>query len=65
MKGRYAFGFAEAADRITEPMVREEGAWRRVTWEEALRRAAGLLARAVEKHGPESVGVLGSASLPP
>src|ERR1035437_911843 len=34
VKGRYAFDFVTAADRITEPMIRENG-WRRTSWNEA------------------------------
>ncbi len=36
VKGRYAFEFVSAGDRITEPMIRETDGWRRVGWDEAL-----------------------------
>jgi formate dehydrogenase major subunit len=61
VKGRYAFGFVDAEDRITEPMIRQDGEWRTVSWEQAIRFTADRLAEIVERNGKESVGVLGSA----
>src|SRR5207248_6741918 len=61
VKGRYAFGFTHAADRITEPMIREEGEWKKVSWSEAIAFTAQNLQRIVQRYGPDSVGVLGSA----
>ena len=60
-KGRYAFGFAHAADRVTEPMIRDNGEWRKVSWTEAVSFVADRLARIVERHGPDSIGLLGSS----
>jgi len=45
VKGRFATGFVHAADRITRPMLRREGGWRAVSWDEALDAAAEGLAR--------------------
>jgi formate dehydrogenase major subunit len=61
VKGRYAFGFVASPERITEPMVRERGEWRAVSWEEAIRRVAEGFARIRDAHGPDAIGVLGSA----
>ncbi len=61
VKGRYAFDFVSARDRITEPMIRKNGNWRPVSWDEAIRFVADKLQRIVKEHGPDSVGVLGSA----
>ena len=60
-KGRYAFEFVHSADRVTTPMIREGGRWRTVGWDDAVRHVADRLRAIVERHGPESVGVLGSA----
>ncbi|WP_338869538.1 formate dehydrogenase subunit alpha [Myxococcus stipitatus] len=60
-KGRYAFGFGEAPDRITAPMLREPGGWRRATWDEALGFLAERLWHVRRRHGADSVGMLGSA----
>jgi formate dehydrogenase major subunit len=61
VKGRYAFEFVHAADRITEPMIRESGRWRRTSWGEARAFVASRLRELIDRHGPDSIGVLGSA----
>jgi predicted molibdopterin-dependent oxidoreductase YjgC len=43
--------------RLTEPMVRENGALRTATWEEALDRAADGLRAAVRRHPGWGTGV--------
>ncbi len=37
-------------DRIASPMAREDGAWKKITWEDALKRAAEKLGQAVRDH---------------
>lgn len=61
VKGRYAFDFVHAKDRATDPMIREGGAWRKVSWEEAVQFVAKRFSEIVAKHGADSIGVLGSA----
>jgi formate dehydrogenase major subunit len=61
VKGRYAFDFVDAPDRITEPMIRESGRWRRVSWHEARVFVASRLRELIDGYGPDSIGVLGSA----
>ena len=61
VKGRYAFDFVHAADRVTQPMIREGGEWRKVTWPEAIDYVADHFRRIVGQSGPDSIGVLGSA----
>jgi formate dehydrogenase major subunit len=51
VKGRYGFGFTDAPDRITVPMVRRDGGWLEVSWDEALDTAAEALRRAEGKAG--------------
>jgi len=43
--------------RLTEPLVRENGALRAATWDEALDRAADGLRRSVEAKGPAGFGL--------
>jgi formate dehydrogenase (hydrogenase) len=43
--------------RLTEPLVRDNGALRPATWEEATSRAATLIRGSVDRHGPRSFGV--------
>jgi formate dehydrogenase major subunit len=61
VKGRYAYAYVTANDRITAPMIRHGGSWNRVSWNEALAFTADGLKRALRDHGPRNVGVLGSA----
>jgi formate dehydrogenase major subunit len=61
VKGRYGFEFVYAEDRITTPMIRANGEWRRASWEEALAFTAERLQSIIAQHGTDSVGVLGSA----
>jgi formate dehydrogenase (hydrogenase) len=43
--------------RLTEPYVRENGALRPASWDEALSRAAELLRAAVGERGPDTFGL--------
>jgi formate dehydrogenase major subunit len=61
VKGRYATDFVHSDDRVTEPMIRKEGEWQKVSWEEATAFVATNLARIAAEKGPESIAVLGSA----
>ncbi|MEF3062743.1 2Fe-2S iron-sulfur cluster-binding protein [Ralstonia solanacearum] len=48
VKGRYAFDYNHAADRVTEPMIRRNGKWQAVTWDEALDFTAARLQAIVD-----------------
>lgn len=61
VKGRYAHKYTHAEDRITSPMIRENGAWKKVTWDEAYAFTAKRLKEILDRDGPSAVGVLGSA----
>jgi formate dehydrogenase major subunit len=61
VKGRYAFEFNHAPDRITTPMLRDGDHWRPVSWDEALDFTAGRLKQIVAEYGADAAGVLGSA----
>jgi anaerobic selenocysteine-containing dehydrogenase len=45
-------------DRLRVPLVREDGALREATWEEAFDAVAAGLRPVVERHGPDAVGVV-------
>jgi formate dehydrogenase major subunit len=63
VKGRFAFGYATHADRITTPMIRKsiDDAWQPVSWDEAIDYAASEFKRIQAKHGRESVGGITSS----
>jgi formate dehydrogenase major subunit len=48
---------AATMTRLTEPMVRENGALRSASWDEALDRAAQGLARAIERNPGWGAGI--------
>jgi formate dehydrogenase alpha subunit len=45
VKGRFGTGFVHSKSRVTAPMIRKDGRWREVDWDEALDAAAEGLAR--------------------
>jgi formate dehydrogenase major subunit len=51
VKGRYGFGFNDGPDRITAPLIRRDGVWVEVSWDEALEAAASALRRAEGRAG--------------
>ncbi|MBI2924882.1 MAG: formate dehydrogenase subunit alpha [Verrucomicrobia bacterium] len=60
-KGRYAFDYVYAKDRVTSPMIRRDGQWQKVSWSEVNQFIADRLRDAITKHGPDSIGLLSSA----
>ncbi len=63
VKGRFAWGYASHADRVTHPMVRESTGdpWREVSWEEAIEFAATRLRAIQDEHGIDSIGGITSS----
>lgn len=64
VKGRYAHQYVHASDRISEPMLRKGGEWEVVSWEEAIEFVASRLTELRDRHGPDSIGILGSSRAP-
>jgi formate dehydrogenase (hydrogenase) len=44
-------------ERLTTPMIRENGEHRRSSWDEALDRVAAGFREEIEKHGPSTFGM--------
>ncbi|MSU69483.1 MAG: formate dehydrogenase subunit alpha [Opitutaceae bacterium] len=61
VKGRYAYDYVYSQDRPTSPMIRRDGEWQTVSWDEVNRFIADRLSDAMAKQGPDSIGVLSSA----
>ncbi|WP_291843434.1 formate dehydrogenase subunit alpha [Maricaulis sp.] len=63
VKGRFAWGYASHADRITTPMIRDriDEAWREVSWDEAIGFAAERLKATQAAHGRKSIGAISSS----
>jgi len=63
VKGRFAWGYASHADRVTEPMIRESitDDWKVVTWDEAIGFAADRLKLIQAESGIDSIGGITSS----
>ena len=63
VKGRFAWGYTNHPDRITEPMIRNstEDPWQVVEWDEAINFAASRLQSIQAEHGKFSVGGITSS----
>jgi predicted molibdopterin-dependent oxidoreductase YjgC len=61
VKGWTVHEFVTSPNRLTQPMVRKDGALQESPWDEALNLAAMRLKEIREKYGSDSIGVLTSA----
>jgi len=61
-RDRYSHFGLNAEDRTLEPMVKVDGRWTHVTWDEGIKAASRALRSAVTAHGGDGLGVLMSAS---
>jgi len=63
VKGRFAWGYATHADRITTPMIRKSihDPWQKVGWDEAINYAASEIQRIQAQYGKEAVGGITSS----
>ena len=64
VKGRFAYGYATHADRITtadDPPPESRIPWREVSWDEAIAYAAREFKRIQAKYGRDSVGGITSS----
>ena len=63
VKGRFGFDFINSEERLTKPLIKENGKHREASWEEALSLVANKLSGIKDKFGPDSIGVLTSARI--
>src|SRR6185295_6914738 len=77
VKGRFGFDYVSHPQRLTKPLIRRDGVpkdphgavdpanplavFREATWEEAMARASGTLARIRDQNGPRALAGFGSA----
>ena len=60
-KGRFNFESVKSDQRLTEPMVKHNGALVPTSWSSALMIAAGLISQAIKDNGAQSVAIIGGA----
>ena len=60
IKGRYAFDFANHDERLTQPLIRQNGKLTPATWEEAFALIGKTFADIRDTEGGQAIGVVGS-----
>jgi NADH-quinone oxidoreductase subunit G len=60
IKGRYGFDFANHEDRLTRPLIRQNGKLTPATWEEAFTLIGKTFANVRDTEGGQAIGVIGS-----
>ncbi len=60
IKGRYGFDFANHEERLTRPLIRNDGKLAPATWEDAFALIGKKFAEVRDKNGGAAIGVIGS-----
>jgi formate dehydrogenase major subunit len=61
VKGKFGWDFVNSPDRLTSPLLRENGAFRKASWAEALALVARRLSEIKAAHGPDSIALIASS----
>src|SRR6201988_4104393 len=61
IKGKFAWDHINSEDRLTKPLIRENGGFREASWEEALSLVARRLNEIKAANGPDSIGLISSS----
>ncbi|MDO5509283.1 MAG: formate dehydrogenase subunit alpha [Weeksellaceae bacterium] len=64
LKGRYAFEFYNHPDRLRSPMIKRNGEFEEVSWDEAYDFIAESLQNIKTNHGPNAIAGISSARTP-
>ncbi len=64
VKGRFGMEYVGKDDRLTVPLIRENGTLREATWDEALDLVATRLSTIKKEHGPNALAGFSSAKTP-
>lgn len=63
VKGRFGYEFINHEERLTRPLIKENGEFREASWDEALEHVAQRFKKVREKNGSDSIGVFCSARM--
>jgi formate dehydrogenase alpha subunit len=61
VRGCYGYDFVHSPERLANPLVKVNGDFQEVSWEQALDRVVAEFKRIKEDYGPDSLAVLGSS----
>jgi formate dehydrogenase major subunit len=64
LKGRYAFKFYDHPDRLRSPMIKRNGEFEEVSWDEAYDHITSELTRIKSTNGPDAIAGISSARTP-
>ena len=57
-RDRFSYEGLNSADRLTQPMLKIDGQWQEVDWQQALAAVAKGLKNVLAQHGPQGIGAL-------
>ncbi len=63
VKGRFGYHFINSPERLTDPLIKENGKFRKASWDEALDLVANRFKQIRDTHGGDSMGTLVSARM--
>jgi formate dehydrogenase major subunit len=61
IKGKFSWGHINSPDRLTSPLIRENGQFRPASWDEALSLIARRFSEIKARSGPDSLGFISSS----
>jgi formate dehydrogenase major subunit len=61
VKGKFGWDFVNSPDRLTKPLIRENGKFREGTWDEALALVTRRFAEIKAKDGPDALAFISSS----
>ncbi len=62
-RGRYNIGFYSDSRRLTQPLLRRDGDWEQLSWDDAIELWAKQLREAIAAGGPGAIGAIGGGRL--
>ena len=61
VKGKFGWGHINSKERLTKPLIRENGKFREATWDEALSLVARKFTEIKAQHGPDALAFVSSS----
>jgi formate dehydrogenase major subunit len=61
VKGKFGWGYVNSGDRLTTPLIRKDGEFRKAGWDEALSLVARRFAEIKAATGPDSLAFISSS----
>lgn len=61
VKGKFMHGYVNSDDRLTQPLIKEDGEFREASWDEALSRVKEGLSGIRDEYGADALGLVASS----